>query len=222
MNNNQGFIKIFRKIIDWEWFRKPNTRLVFEYFLYKANYEDKMWKGIEIKRGQLITSLQNIANDNGITIRQTRTAINDLQSTNNITVKTTNKYSIITVVNYDLYQTKEEKSTYRTTNKLSQTRQANDIQDDNNIRIKEIKNKRSVCVENTPSLAPTLSELRSYCYDNNMGNFDYENFYNYYEANGWLNKNGTEIKNWKAKVNYWYKKDLESGKIKIDNRRRLG
>lgn len=222
MNNNQGFIKIFRKIIDWEWFRKPNTRLVFEYFLYKANYEDKMWKGIEIKRGQLITSLQNIANDNGITIRQTRTAINDLQSTNNITVKTTNKYSIITVVNYDLYQTKEEKSTYRTTNKLSQTRQTNDMQDDNNIRIKEIKNKRSVCVENTQSLTPTLSDIIAY--GNSLGaNSDYcERFYNHYESIGWVNANGIKIKNWKLTLNNWYKKDLESGKIKIDNRRRLG
>lgn len=85
---------------------------------------------------------------------------------------------------------------------------------------RESKERDSV-LSSTPSLTPTLSELRSYCYENDMSGFDYDNFYNYYEANGWINKNGTPIKNWKAKVNYWYKKDLETGKIKIDTRRRL-
>lgn len=223
MNNNQGFIKIFRKIIDWEWFKKPNTRLVFEYFLYKANYEDKMWRGIEIKRGQLITSLQKISEENGITMRQTRTALNDLQTTNNIAIKTTNKYTLVTIINYDFYQSKEEKTTNKTTNKMHTKRQANDTQNDNNIRIKEIKNIRSVCVEsNTLAPAPTLSELRSYCYENDMEDFDYENFYNYYESNGWLNKNGSVIKNWKAKLKYWYNDDKKNGRLKkIDTRRRL-
>lgn len=70
--------------------------------------------------------------------------------------------------------------------------------------------------------APTLSELRSYCYENDMEDFDYENFYNYYESNGWLNKNGSAIKNWKAKLKYWYNDDKKNGRLKkIDTRRRL-
>lgn len=97
-------------------------------------------------------------------------------------------------------------------------KQPNENENDN--ENENINDNENEC-ERDHTSAPTLSELRSYCYENDMGNFDYENFYNYYEANGWLNKNGTEIKNWKAKVNYWYKKDLESGRIKIDNRRRL-
>ena len=68
---------------------------------------------------------------------------------------------------------------------------------------------------------PTLTQISDYCSEKGYNGFDYEIFYYYYQANGWVDKNGTEIKNWKAKVNYWYKKDLESGRIKIDNRRRL-
>lgn len=74
----------------------------------------------------------------------------------------------------------------------------------------------------SPTLTPTLSELRSYCYENDMEDFDYENFYNYYESNGWLNKNGSAIKNWKAKLKYWYNDDKKNGRLKkIDTRRRL-
>ena len=74
------------------------------------------------------------------------------------------------------------------------------------------------CVYNTPttqctSPTPTLDELRSYCLENGMEDFNYEKFYNHYESNGWINKNGTEIKNWKAKVRYWYKDDEQNGKL---------
>lgn len=71
---------------------------------------------------------------------------------------------------------------------------------------------------------PTLDELRSYCLENGMEDFNYEKFYNHYESNGWLNKNGTEIKNWKAKVRYWYKDDEQNGKLikHQDTSRRLG
>ena len=71
---------------------------------------------------------------------------------------------------------------------------------------------------------PTLDELRSYCLENGMEDFNYEKFYNHYESNGWINKNGSEIKNWKAKVRYWYKDDEQNGKLikRQDTSRRLG
>lgn len=85
------------------------------------------------------------------------------------------------------------------------------------------------CVYNTPttqctSPTPTLDELRSYCLENGMEDFNYEKFYNHYESNGWINKNGSEIKNWKAKVRYWYKDDEQNGKLikRQDTSRRLG
>ena len=73
-----------------------------------------------------------------------------------------------------------------------------------------------------PTNTPTLSELRSFCDSNGMSQFDCEYFYNYYEANGWTNKNGTKVKNWKARVKNWYADDVKNGKIKIiDTSRRL-
>ena len=218
--NNQGFIKIFRKIIDWEWFKKPNTRLVFEYFLYKANYEDKVWRGIEVKRGQLITSLRNIAKDNGISLQHTRTAISNLVSTHEITLKSTHNYTIVTVVNYDNYQIGEEKTTHQLTNNYVEKQHSTNTPTNNNIRIKEYKNKRSVREENT-LISPTLTDIISY--GSNLGaSSEYcERFYNHYESIGWVNANGIKIKNWKLTFSNWYKKDLETGKIKIDTRRRL-
>ena len=41
-----------------------------------------------------------------------------------------------------------------------------------------------------------------------------ENFFNHYEAIGWVNGTGQQIKNWKLVFDNWIKKD---GKIKIEN-----
>ena len=70
-------------------------------------------------------------------------------------------------------------------------------------------------INNITLPTPTLDELRSYCLENDMGDFDYEKFFDYYEANGWQNKNGSDIKNWKAKVRSWYRDDKEQGKLKV-------
>ncbi len=46
-----GWIKIHRKILDWEWYSDLNVRVVFLHLLLKANHDDKKWMGMDIKRG---------------------------------------------------------------------------------------------------------------------------------------------------------------------------
>ncbi len=64
------------------------------------------------------------------------------------------------------------------------------------------------------STHPTLTDIISFCSDNNIENFDCEYFYDYYEANGWVDMNGNKIKNWKSKIKTWYKKDVKNEELK--------
>lgn len=50
-----GWIKLHRKITEWEWYSDANTFRVFMHLLLTANYEDKRWRNIDVKRGQIIT-----------------------------------------------------------------------------------------------------------------------------------------------------------------------
>ena len=61
---------------------------------------------------------------------------------------------------------------------------------------------------------PTLADIISFCSDNNIENFDCEYFYDYYEANGWVDMNKKKKKNWKSKIKTWYKKDSKNEEIK--------
>ena len=100
----EGWIKSHRKFIEWEWFTTANMFHLFHYLLFKANWENKQWRGIVVKRGQLVTGRNTISKDTGISAQCVRTCIKRLKSTNEITIKSTKAYSIITICNYDLYQ----------------------------------------------------------------------------------------------------------------------
>lgn len=132
----EGWIKLHRQILDWEWYDDINVKVLFLHLLLTANYEDKKWQGTTIKRGQLVTSRQHLAEQTGLSEQQVRTAINKLKSTNNITTKSTNKYTTVTIENYELYQSYDE----YITNKQPATQPTNN----HNIRNKEYKNKRNI------------------------------------------------------------------------------
>jgi hypothetical protein len=99
-----GWVKIHRELLQWEWFGKPEMVQLFLYLLLKANCEEKQWQGITIMRGQLITTNSAIRKDLQLSEQQIRTIIKRLISTGEITYKSTNKYVIITICNYDRYQ----------------------------------------------------------------------------------------------------------------------
>lgn len=104
-----SWIKIFRELLQWEWFEKAEMVQLFIYLLLKASCEDKQWQGITIKRGQLVTSNGSMRRDLKLSEQQIRTCIKRLISTGEITYQSTNRYVIITICNYDKYQ--ENKST---------------------------------------------------------------------------------------------------------------
>ena len=92
---NRGFIKLHRKTLDWEWSSKPLTMAIFVHLLLKANHQENKWQGITIKAGQIVVGRKQLSADTGLTEQQVRTALNHLKSTSEITIKSTNKYSII-------------------------------------------------------------------------------------------------------------------------------
>ena len=101
-----GFVKLYRKLINWEWYSDINTCRLFLHLILTAKFKDEKWRGIDIKRGQVLTGRISLAKSTSLTESQIRTAISKLKSTNEISIKITNEFSIITLTNYELYQSK--------------------------------------------------------------------------------------------------------------------
>lgn len=104
-----GYIKLHRSITEWEWFQDANVYRLFTYLLILANTEDKRWQGIEIKRGELVTSSESLAKALNVGRSQVRIALKKLERSE-ITSKVTNKFTLIRIINYDLYQAKDNEA----------------------------------------------------------------------------------------------------------------
>ena len=99
-----GYIKIYRSIVDWEWFQDHNTLHLWIYILLRANYEPSRFMGMKIQRGEMIESLAVMAENTGLTINEVRTALRHLNSTGEITSKGTRFGTRIKVHKYAMYQ----------------------------------------------------------------------------------------------------------------------
>jgi len=141
MNEALGWIKMYRSILEWDWWSDHNVTRLFLYFLVKANSVDKKWKGTVIKRGSFVTGLTQISEETGLSIQQIRTAIEKLKSTDEITDQSTSQYRIITISNYDKYQASqddEQQAEQQTNNNQTTSEQ----QANNNNQ--ELKNERNI------------------------------------------------------------------------------
>ena len=67
---NNGFILLYRQITEWEWYQNPNTFRLFLHCLLMANFTDGRFEGMEVKRGQFVTSLPNLAKQTKLSIQQ--------------------------------------------------------------------------------------------------------------------------------------------------------
>ena len=114
---SNGYIKLHRKLLNWEWYRDANTTRVFLHLLLIANYGESRYRGVEIHPGQAVIGRRSLSNALGLTEQQVRTALEHLKSTNEITIKSTNKFSVVTVVNWSFYQVDFDEPTNKSTSK---------------------------------------------------------------------------------------------------------
>jgi len=99
-----AFIKIYKKMLEWEWYDDTNTVRLFLHCLIKANWKSGSWHGIKYEPGQFITSLPTLAAETHLSIQQVRTALAHLKSTGEITDEQQANCRVITVNSWCVYQ----------------------------------------------------------------------------------------------------------------------
>ncbi|MBC5647544.1 hypothetical protein [Christensenella tenuis] len=207
-----GFIKLHRKLTEWEWYSDPCTKDVFLHLLLTANHKTRREKGVTYKRGQAVFGRREMALKLGISERNVRTALNHLKSTNEITIKATKRGSVATIINYDKYQVADIESVQQSDQgndqKVTNNRPTSDQQVTTNKNDKNDKNiKRGGGKSPAPPkfIIPSIEEIEAYCRE--RGNdVDAERFWNFYNSKGWyVGKN--KMKSWKSAVITWEKRN---------------
>jgi len=191
-----GWVKLHRKITEWEWYTDMPCKVLFIHLLLTANIEEGKFMGQVIPKGSTATGLFSLAQQTGLSVQQVRTAINKLRATGEISIKSTNKFSVITINNYSGYQgpktTEQQTDNKRITNEQQQLKKR---------RIKEEKNTTTTLCNFTP---PTIEEVKGYC-EQRANGIDPEHFVAHYTANGWM-VGRTKMKNWQSAMITWEKR----------------
>ena len=110
-----GWLKLYRSILDSAVFQDAEILKVWIWLLCNVAFEQHdtvcYGKVIHLKPGQIATGRKRIAQCTDLNENKVYRALTVLKSLGNIEIKATNKYSIITVVNWDKYQDENVKRT---------------------------------------------------------------------------------------------------------------
>lgn len=227
----QGYIKLYRKIVDWEWYTDMPTCKLWFHLLILANHEDNKWRGQIIKRGSCVTSYQSLSIQTGLTIQQIRTSLRKLESTNDITKISSKKNTVIIVTNYESYQCQQFDNTQdsiQTTDNQQSINIQDNTQDSSQVTTnKNDKNNKNILVQSDNiATEPVFIELilndKSLypIYENNID--EWEELYPSVDIRqelrnmkGWLISNPAKRKTKKGIlrfINTWLAKQQDSGK----------
>ncbi len=230
--DNSGHIHLHRKILEWGWYGDINTCRLFIHMLLKANWKEGKFREITVPRGSFISSIEKLSEETALTKKEVRTAIEHLKRTGEVASKTTNRYSVFSIKNYDMYQDNGTQNG----NQTADNGQSNGIlmatieEDNKGIKkenINNITNRNIICPEpeNPASVPPVISlplndkSLHGICQT------DVDGWAELYPAvdimqelrkmKGWLDTNPTKRKTKRGIgrfINGWLSRAQDSGK----------
>lgn len=152
----RGFTKRWRKRWEKGYQRDPVLWVLMDYFIDHANHSDGevYFPGmglIPLKRGQHVFGSLRIAEFIGVDRNVIRRKLKILKNLHFLTIQATNKYSIATIINYDLYQGSAPQSDQQNDLKATSKRPASDQQTTTHKELKNYKNEKN---EKDPPLKP--------------------------------------------------------------------
>lgn len=146
-----GWIKLHRKLLESQIFQDPSPTILHVWIAllllatHQPNKRNFCGKSIELQPGQLITGRDQLARLTGRTASSVERALNRLQSGQQIEQQKLTKGRIITVLNWESYQSGEQQAEQQTDNKRTAKRSnPNTIQECTITRMKEVRSKESV------------------------------------------------------------------------------
>ena len=163
--------------------------------------------GKTIQAGSFVTSYNTITKETGLTLAETRTCITKLKKTGELTSKTTNKYTLISLCNWEKYQSHGEQSNKQNDKPTTNEQQMNNKRTTTTKEIKEKKETKEGKERESDTqskIPPDLSVIENYFFGKNIRNHKAEalRFFNYYESNGW-NVGNNKMQKWKPAADRW-------------------
>lgn len=99
-----GWVKLHRKITDWEWYQDANVMRLLIHLILTVNYEPKKWQGITIQPGQIVQNNEQLEKRLKLTRKQLRRCLEVLDNSNVVARSRAGRFYLLTLVNWESYQ----------------------------------------------------------------------------------------------------------------------
>ena len=198
INKDAGYIKLYRSMWDNPVITKDADHIaIWVYLLTHATHKRTAvmfgGKRIFLKPGELTTGRRVLSREMQISESKVQRVLKSFEIEQQIEQRTDRQCRLISIVNWNEYQSSEQRNEQRVNNDRTTSEQrVNTKQECKNERMKEERGQAPVA----------LSVVRDYVREKNL-NVDPDVFYAYYEENGWRKKNGQPVRDWKKTLATW-------------------
>ena len=218
---HRGFIVFWRKFQDTSFYKDSYAVHLALHLILEANHEPKNFvfnrKEQTLERGQHLTGRKKLSEQTGINASTITHKLEILKNIGFLNIKTNNKFSIITICNYNKYQhknndieqLKEQPSNSQVTAREQPSNTNNNTTTKNNVTTKT----------NKVFIPPTIEEVIFYCQER-KNSIDPHTFIDFYQARGWKFKTGQPVKDWKACIRTWEARDNKPVDILTETQKR--
>jgi hypothetical protein len=154
----QGFISLHRKLMDNPLWSDPNYLKLWIYCLFKASHKEHEQlignQMLLLKRGQFVTGRKSLTEDMNRGVKPDQQLsekswsryLKNLEKWQMLTIKVTNKFSVVTIEKYDFYQTFGAKTDHQSDQQLTNNCPTTDQQltTNNNVNKGNNENKKDL------------------------------------------------------------------------------
>lgn len=162
---NRGYVRLWRKSLDAGWIKNHKLWCFWTYCLMKASHKEfDTIVGLQIVHlmpGQFIFGRRKAAEETGLSEREVRTILAFLINAGNLTIKTTNKYSVITIVNWPIYQSVNNENDQQNDQQVTSNRPHTRIKEYKNIYIVHHADQKCLLQDGVKEVLQVLNNCRS-------------------------------------------------------------
>ena len=190
----RGYVKVYRKSLDKGWVRNHKLWSVWTYCLMKATHKKTEtiigMRVVKLEPGQFIFGLKVASKDLDIPKTTIYRILKFLSSEGNLSIKSENKFSIITIMNWECYQDTRNQNGKQVENKR---KTSGNIQECKALKNKDIRKKTFK--------PPSLEDVILYCKEKGFDAVLAKRAFEHYDIADWHDARGKKVKNWKQKIN---------------------
>lgn len=164
---DRGHVKLWRKAFDSGLIQNPNLWTFWTWCLLKASWKERNvivnFQCVKIQPGQFVFGRKIAANELRMSEQVVRTCLKSLKNMKNLTIQPTNKYSIISIVNWDAYQGPQPTTNQLANQQLTTSQPASNqhLTTDKKERKKEVKKKETQKSDKSDTLTGVSFKIKN-------------------------------------------------------------